>query len=234
LNGSASDAVKAVDWADGAGCTTNAYGLQVGASNNPYGYNTYYATTITAAQTDLSSQTGERAKMQGAIILLSDGDSQAKWNTNGPPAPSGNCNRYTENCSDFTTSTPQSDAQYQCHKAITNAQNAANTANAAGLKTWVYAIAYQSSTSSSSSCAYDRNPPATSTDPNPTSEPISGCSTMEDIASDANKFYSDDSAGCLSAAHPSITSLSSIFTNISYDFLTTRLLPISWYNGGTW
>jgi len=234
LNGSSSDAVKAVDWADGAGCGTNAYGLQVGASNNPYGYNTYYATTINAAQAGLSAQSGERAKMQGAIILLSDGDSQAKWNTNGPPAPSGNCNRYTQNCSDFTTSTPQSDAQYQCHKAITNAQTAANTTNAAGLKTWVYAIAYQSSTSSSSSCAYDRNPPPTSTDPNPTSEPISGCTTMEDIASDPNKFYSDDSAGCQSAAHPSITSLSSIFKNISYDFLTTRLLPVSWYNGGIW
>jgi hypothetical protein len=57
---------------------------------------------------------------------------------------------------------------------------------------------------------------------------------MTQIASDANKFYSDDTQGCLSAAHPSITSLSSIFTNISYDFLTTRLLPVSWYNGGTW
>jgi Flp pilus assembly protein TadG len=231
LNGGSSDAVKAVDWADDAGCRTSAYGLQVGASNNPYGYNTYYATTLNAAQADLSAQTGERAKMQGAIILLSDGDSQAKWNTNGPPAPSGDCNRYTQNCSDFTTSTPETDAQYQCHKAITNAQTAANTANAAGLKTWVYAIAYQSSTSSSNSCYYDSNPPG---NPSTGSEPISGCTTMEDIASDPNKFYSDDSAGCKSTAHPSITSLSSIFTNISYDFLTTRLLPVSWYNGGTW
>jgi hypothetical protein len=57
---------------------------------------------------------------------------------------------------------------------------------------------------------------------------------MKDIASDPNKFYSDDANGCASAAHPSLTSLSQIFTNISYDFLTTRLLPTSWYNGGTW
>jgi hypothetical protein len=57
---------------------------------------------------------------------------------------------------------------------------------------------------------------------------------MTQIASDANKFYSDDAFGCLSTAHPSLTSLSQIFTNISYDFLTTRLLPVSWYNGGTW
>jgi hypothetical protein len=57
---------------------------------------------------------------------------------------------------------------------------------------------------------------------------------MTQIASDPNKFYSDDSQGCVSTAHPSITSLSSIFKNISYDFLTTRLLPTSWYNSGTW
>ena len=231
LNGGASDLVKAVDWADGAGCSTSAYGLQVGSPYNPYGYNTFYSSAITAAQAQLSALTGARAKMQGAIVLLSDGDATAKWSTNGPPAPSGTCNRESQNCSDFTTSTPQTDAQFECHKGITAAQTAANTANAAGLKTWVYSIAYGSSTSSSNSCASDRTPPGLGAG---SSNPISGCSTMTQIASDANKFYSDDTQGCLSAAHPSITSLSSIFTNISYDFLTTRLLPVSWYNGGTW
>jgi len=231
LNGGSSDAVKSVDWSDGAGCTTSKYGLQVGASNNPYGYNTFYSSAISAAQADLSAQTGTRAKVQGAIIILSDGDATAKWSANGPPAPSGTCNRESQNCSDFTTSTPQTDAQFECHKGITAAQTAANTANAAGLKTWVYSIAYGSSTSSSNSCSSDKNPPGLGAG---SSNPISGCATMTQIASDANKFYSDDTQGCLSAAHPSITSLSSIFTNISYDFLTTRLLPVSWYNGGTW
>jgi len=234
LNGSSSDLVKAVDWQDGAGCTTGAYGLQVGSPYNVDGYNTFYASAITAAQADLSAQPAARAKMQGAIILLSDGDATAQWNTNGPPPPSGTCNRDTENCSDFTTSTPQSYAQYECHQAVTAAQTAANTANAAGLKTWVYAIAYGSDTSSSSSCSTDRNPPSTPTNPHPTSEPISGCAAMQAIASDATKFYSDDANGCLSTAHPSIKSLSQIFKNISNDFLTTRLLPTSWYNGGIW
>jgi len=234
LNGSSSDLVKAVDWQDGAGCTTSAYGLEAGSHYNVDGYNTFYATAITAAQADLSAQTGTRGKMQGAIILISDGDATAKWSTNGPPPPSGTCNRSVQNCSDFTTSTPQSAAQYECHQAITAAQTAANTANAAGLKTWVYAIAYGADTSSSDSCSSDRSPPSTSTDPNPTSNPISGCAAMEAIASDPAKFYSDDANGCLSAAHPSITSLNAIFKNISNDFLTTRLLPTSWYNGGIW
>jgi hypothetical protein len=234
LNGSSSDLVKSVDWQDGAGCTTSAYGLEAGSHYNPDGYNTFYATAITAAQADLSAQTGVRAKMQGAIILISDGDATAKWSTNGPPPPSGNCNRYTQNCSDFTTSTPQSAAQYECHQAITAAQTAADTANAAGLKTWVYAIAYGADTSSSASCSSDRSPPSTPTDPHPTSNPISGCAAMQAIASDPSKFYSDNANGCLSAAHPSITSLNAIFKNISNDFLTTRLLPTSWYNGGIW
>jgi Flp pilus assembly protein TadG len=231
LNGGASDLVKAVDWADGAGCSTSAYGLEVGSHYNPYGYNTYFASAITAGQTELSDLTGTRAKVQGAIIIMSDGDSQALWSTNGPPAPSGTCNRESQNCSDFSASSAETAAQYQCHQAITAAQTAANTANAAGLKTWVYSIAYGSSTSSSNSCVSDRNPPGLGAG---SSNPISGCATMQDIASDSNKFYSDDADGCLSAAHPSLTSLSQIFTNISYDFLTTRLLPISWYNGGTW
>jgi hypothetical protein len=52
---------------------------------------------------------------------------------------------------------------------------------------------------------------------------------MQHIASDANKFYSDDANGCLSPAHPSTTTLSGIFQNIAYDLLTTRMLPFSLY-----
>jgi len=49
------------------------------------------------------------------------------------------------------------------------------------------------------------------------------------IASDETKFYSDDSQGCLARDNPSITSLQNIFQNISNDFQTTRLLPVSLY-----
>ena len=66
---------------------------------------------------------------------------------------------------------------------------------------------------------------------------ISGCNTMQRIASDPNKFYADQgrandngsgghgSPGCISAAHPTIMDLSQIFSAIAGDFYTTRLLP---------
>ena len=50
---------------------------------------------------------------------------------------------------------------------------------------------------------------------------------MTQIASNPSKFYSDASNNCVSAAHPTMTSLSSIFSNITNDFLTSRVLPWS-------
>ena len=74
LNGSSSDIVKAVDWTDGNSCTKTQYGIQ-----NPGGEGTYYAGVITEALANLTAITGARAKMQGAIILLSDGAANATW-----------------------------------------------------------------------------------------------------------------------------------------------------------
>jgi Flp pilus assembly protein TadG len=193
LNGGNSNLVKSVDWADGVGCTSSAYGLQ-----NPGGQNTFYAGVITEAQTDLSALSSPRSTMQNAIIILSDGDAGA-------------------GSSNFTSASLSSQPtldQNECHAAISAAQTAAATANSAGLKTWVYSVAYGSSTSSSSSCSTD-------------SPPISGCTTMTSMASDATKFYSDGASGCVSTAHPTMTSLGSIFGNITNDFLTTRVLPWS-------
>jgi hypothetical protein len=45
------------------------------------------------------------------------------------------------------------------------------------------------------------------------------------VVPDASKFYSDNANGCASPDHPSMISLSQILKQISYDFLTTRLLP---------
>jgi hypothetical protein len=186
LNGGSSNLVQAVDWQDGNNCTPQQYGIQ-----DPGGVGTYYAGVITEAQSDLSAVTGARASMQNAIILLSDG---------------------AANSSNFTSSTPKSYGQNECHQAITAAQAAAATQNSAGLNTWVYSIAFGSSTTASNSCTTD----------NPA---ISGCTTMTDIASAPSKFYSDDASGCVSSAHPTITDLGQIFTNLTYDFGTTRLLP---------
>jgi len=118
----------------------------------------------------------------------------------------------TATSSQFKSGTASSYSKNECHQAITAAQAAAATANSAGLTTWVYSIAFGALTSNS--CTTD-------------SPAISGCTTMTDIASDASKFYSDNANGCASAAHPNITSLGQIFQTISYDFLTTRLLPVN-------
>jgi Flp pilus assembly protein TadG len=217
LNGASSDIVKGVDWKDGNSCNNTQYGIQ-----NPGGEGTYYAGVITEAQSDLSAITGARAKMQGAIILLSDGAANSNWVSGGP-----------SNGSQFTSATPSSYGKQECHQAITAAQTAASTKNAVGLDTWVYAVAY-GATNSTSDCSTDTSPTITPCTTLGGGETTGGGGT-QGIASDANKFYSDDASGnCLSPAHPTITDLGTIFTNISYDFLTTRLLPVSWYNGGTW
>lgn len=96
----------------------------------------------------------------------------------------------------------------QCHQAITAAQ----TATAAG--TAVYTIAYGASTSSTSSCSTDTTH-------------ISACATLQQMASDSSKFYSDTVGGtssCTSAAH-SITDLSQIFQDIGASLSGVRLLP---------
>lgn len=199
LNGGSSNLVKAIDWQDGNNCTSGQYGIQ-----GPGGVGTYYAGIITQAQSNLSAITGARSYMQNAIVLLSDGAANASCN-----AGSGaNCSSSSE----FTSATPKSYGQNECHQAITAAQNAAATKNAAGLGTWVYSVAFGALTSNS--CTTD-------------SPAISGCTTMTDIASDASKFYSDGANGCASAAHPGITSLGQIFQAIAYDVQTTRLLPFS-------
>ncbi len=215
LNGGSSPAVKAVDWADGAGCSSSKYGLQ-----SPYTpYNTYFASTISQAQYLLSALPAPRSSMQSAIIFLSDGDATAVASNN-----------------DFVAGTPAKFYQNECHQAINEAYNAAQTVNAANLKTWLYSVAWASSTwtwgqsgSGSGSCKTDAAPLGTS--------PITGCDTMKGIASDPNKFYADQgrandngsgghgSPGCVSAAHPTIMDLSQIFSAIAGDFYYTRLLP---------
>jgi hypothetical protein len=105
---------------------------------------------------------------------------------------------------------PSSEVNNQCHEAIT----AARAATAAG--TSVYSISYGSTTST--------NPSDCTTD----SPAISSCSTMQQIASDPTKYFSDTSGGdatCTSQAN-SITELKDIFAYIGVDASTARLLPL--------
>ncbi|MDR3531991.1 MAG: pilus assembly protein TadG-related protein [Rhodopila sp.] len=126
------------------------------------------------------------ANTQKVIIMLSDGDAGAS-----------------------SSNMPTKEYNNQCHEAIT----AAKTAAAAG--TWVYSIAYGSSTSPTpGSCKYD-------------SPPISAWCTMAQIASDSSKFYSDTAntktSGCSNAAQP-VSNLISLFQSIAYSLVPPRLL----------
>jgi Flp pilus assembly protein TadG len=200
LSGS-SELVEAVDFAD-TGCSSNQYGLQ-----NPGGEGTYYAGAITEAGTALHSLNGTtRGQYQNAIILLSDGEANAGK-------------------TDFVSGTSKTYYTNDCHQAVNAAVAAAGQLNGAEMPTWVYGVAYGSSTNSSD-CSTD-------------SPAITPCTTMgggetanggtQGVASDYTKFYSDGANGCTSSANGSVNSLGEIFTKIGYDFLTTRLLPKSLY-----
>jgi Flp pilus assembly protein TadG len=102
-----------------------------------------------------------------------------------------------------STKVPTNFNKNECQAGI----NAAKAAATAG--TWVYTIAYGATTSGS--CTTDTG--------------LSGCLAMTQMASDLTKFYSDNSAGCKSTDHPSLTSLSSIFQNIGNNLRITRLVP---------
>jgi hypothetical protein len=162
----------------------------VGCTTAHYGlqnlWETYYAGAINEAQAKLSAITGSRATMQNVIIIVSDGDAP------GQGCPGGTCNGA---------------GMGQCQAAV----NAATAATRAG--TWVYSIAYGSSTSPS--------PGSCNTD----AAPMSACLAMQRIASDQSKFYSDNSGGCASAVNPSITTLNQIFQAIGNDLHTTQLIP---------
>jgi von Willebrand factor type A domain len=104
-----------------------------------------------------------------------------------------------------SSNVPAGKANNQCRQAITAAQ----AATAAG--TWVYTIGYGALTSGT--CSTD-------------SPAISACSTLQHMASDSKKFYSDTSGGsttCTSAAHP-INDLNKIFETIGIDASKPRLL----------
>jgi hypothetical protein len=105
----------------------------------------------------------------------------------------------------------------ECQQGIAAARAAAATG------TWVYSVAYGSS---SSGCSSD-----TSVIVSGLSNVPSPCQTMYEIANskgvtpDENKFYQDGSCGSLGLAGNSITSLVSLFESLSAQFSEPRLLP---------
>jgi Flp pilus assembly protein TadG len=93
----------------------------------------------------------------------------------------------------------------QCRQAVTAARAAAS----AGF--WVYSVAYGAS---ASGCSTDTN--------------LTPCQAMQQVASDASKFFADSSSSCPKGSSPNPTSgLVNIFQNIGTDLTSARLLPDS-------
>jgi hypothetical protein len=106
----------------------------------------------------------------------------------------------------------------QCQQAIAAAQAAA----AAG--TWVYSVAYGSSTATggSSTCATDQSGAMPG---------LSSCETMQNIAAsptatpDPTKFYSNGNNGVDCPGANTIENLVTLFQNLSTSLTEPRLIP---------
>jgi Flp pilus assembly protein TadG len=164
-------------------------------------YGTYYAGVIYAAQSALVAQKAANPGSGNVIIVLSDGNATApQTNGNntvmGPPATSN--------------------GQYpswvgECGQAVVAAKYATSQG------TQVYSVAYGSEPTG---CLSDVS---SGSYPN-----ITPCATMAAMASAPQYFYSDyqqsGSASICVAGQP-VTSLNDIFTAISADLTTARLIP---------
>jgi Flp pilus assembly protein TadG len=179
----------------------------------PGGAGTYYAGVIYAAQGALaqmfSNEKGStlNPQPQNIMIILTDGEANStKFNSAanaaGNPAYS-------------TTSGTYPSSLDQCQQAV------AAAAYAKSQGTIVYTVAYGSE---SSGCTTD------TTNSSPINiRNITPCQVMSMMASSANTFYSDynqsgSGSSCQSTGN-SQTNLNDIFTAISADFLTVRLVP---------
>ena len=224
---STSNLVKAV------GGKSGCQGMQTGYEN------TYYAGAIYAAQAALIAEQNANPGTQNVIILLSDGNATAKESY---PTTSFNCNgtgyaagAFAPGCNDMAVNTQStkvatSGGSYpswvgECSQAVDAATYAKTYPGDSSNGTKIYAIAYGSpATSSSSNCGSDRSSSASHKN-------ITPCLAMQDIATSPSTFFSDyylpgSDSGCqASGATNTITSLNNIFKTIAYDLTAVRLIP---------
>jgi hypothetical protein len=219
---------------------TKAVGGKSGCTGIQSGYeNTYYAGAIYAAQSALIAEQVANPGTQNIIILLSDGNATAQeqsptssFYANGSYYSGGT---FVPGYNDMvvgtqSTTVATSNGSYpswvgECSQAIDAAAYAKGYPGDSSNGTKIYAIAYGSpSTSSSSNCGSDRSASASHRN-------ISPCATMKAIASSASTFYSDyylpgSDTGCqATGATNTITSLNNIFKTIAYDLTAVRLIP---------
>lgn len=109
----------------------------------------------------------------------------------------------------------------QCQQAIDAARAAAATG------TWVYSVAYGSSTATggSSTCTTDSSSVVSGM------SGLSSCTAMQYIANskgatpDASKFYSNNNGGVDCPGSNTIENLQKLFTNLSTSLTEPRLIP---------
>jgi hypothetical protein len=165
----------------------------------PGGSGTYFAGVIYNAQAALAAAQLARPVSTNVMIILSDGDANSQSSEMIPEI----CDSKGKNCT-YDSGGVYFSPQNECQQAVT----AAKAATAAG--TTVFSIAYGSSTSG---CSTDTSG-------------ITPCSTMSNMASTAQQFYTDATSGkggCTSGQ--SVTKLSDIFTSITNQLNTAKLIP---------
>lgn len=191
-----SNLTVAVGASTGSGCSGS--GMQAIG-----GEGTYFAGAIYAALSSLAAQQAAHPGSQNALIILSDGDSNAT--TGHMTATNGET---------LTTTGTYPSLLDQCHQAITAAQTARTMTDAQGnLDTTVYTIAYGASNSSSGSCSTDKSG----------GEAISACDTLQQMASASSDFFSDANNSCPAAT--TYGNINNDFVAIVANFTQPRLIP---------
>jgi Flp pilus assembly protein TadG len=201
---SSSDIVKEIGAA--SGCTGMA---------NPGGEGTYYAGVIYGAAAALEAQQQTYPNTQNALIIISDGQANAT-------------STHMYNCGSGTscyTGTAYPSVLDQCNQAVIAGQTATN----AGIT--VYGVSYGSETGSCMTGNVAGTEAETAAQSGYTAS-ITPCETIKGIASSTATFYSDyaqsgsgiDST-CVGTA-TSTTNLKDIFTDIAYNFTTSRLFTV--------
>jgi Flp pilus assembly protein TadG len=213
----------------------------------PGGQGTYYAQAIYTAQAALVQQQTANPSSKNVIIILSDGDATA---CNPLANPAAGCSSFSAtqivadnnptcaktggSCLNGTGTSTTNPTGYQspnypsalgmCGQAV----QAAQLATAAG--TAVYTIGFGSETTG---CASDQTYTIASSStygaeswPGGT-YPKTPCNAIAAMASDENKFYSDNSGGCaaLASGNANFTSIAAIFQAIETGLKTPRLIP---------
>jgi Flp pilus assembly protein TadG len=203
--------------------TRSCPGIQVNTTQN-----TYFASTIYAAQSALLAEQAANPGTENAMVFLSDGNANAIDNssfqdmaTSSQTSPGPGVNN--------TSTGVYPNLQGECGQAVT----AAKSASAAG--TQVFTVAYGASTQSKSGGSAG-NQGYCSTDIGAGAYPnITPCQTMQQMSTgwptDKSNFYSDyyapgGDAGCeASGPDATITSLSDIAAAIRQKMTKTGLIP---------